>query len=54
MKIAGIIILCVGVLSLVGQAIGSVGGISLISVAVPCVGLGLLIAGIKKEKNDKK
>ena len=50
MKLAGIIILCIGVLSLVGQAIGSVGGISIWSFVLPAIGLGLLIGGITKER----
>ena len=50
MKLAGIIILCIGVLSLVGQAIGSVGGISILSFVLPAIGLGLLISGIAKER----
>ena len=48
MKKAGIIILCIGVLSLVGRAIGSA-GVNLWAFVLPAVGLGLLIAGIIKE-----
>ena len=49
MKLAGIILLCIGVVSLVGQAIGSV-GISIWSFVLPSIGLGLLIGGIAKER----
>lgn len=49
MKIAGIVLLCIGVLSLVGRAIGSA-GLNVGAFVLPLVGLGLLIAGIIKER----
>ena len=49
MKIAGIVLLCIGVLSLVGRAVGSA-GVTPIAFVIPAVGLGLLIAGIIKER----
>ena len=49
MKKAGIIILCIGVLALVGLAIGSA-GVDLGAFILPVVGLGLLIAGIVKDR----
>ena len=48
MKIAGIVLLCIGVLSLVGRAVGSA-GLNVGAFVLPLVGLGLLIAGIIKE-----
>lgn len=49
MKIAGIVVLCIGVVALVGQAIGSA-GVTLMSFVLPAVGIGLLIAGIRKDR----
>ena len=49
MKITGIVLLCIGVASLVGRALGSA-GLDIWAFVLPAVGLGLLIAGIKKEK----
>lgn len=49
MKIAGIVLLCIGVLSLVGRAVGSA-GLNVGAFVLPLVGLGLLIAGIIKER----
>ena len=49
MKIAGIVILCIGVLSLIGRIVGSA-GLNLWAFVLPLVGLGLLIAGIIKDR----
>ena len=49
MKIAGIVILCIGVLSLIGRAVGSA-GLNLWAFVLPTVGLGLLISGIVKDR----
>ena len=49
MKIAGIVILCIGVLSLIGRAVGSA-GLNLWAFVLPAVGLGLLISGIVKDR----